>query len=80
MGKVSSVLSLKHVLVLSLALNVGLISRVLYEAEPRFCFEEKQKRVSSMADSSAREAHVSKKTDDISAAGGDGGAIINLDQ
>ncbi|KAM7471277.1 hypothetical protein LguiA_009460 [Lonicera macranthoides] len=89
MGKVSSVLSLKHVLVLSLALNVGLISRVLYEAEPRrFCFEEREKRVSLMAESSALEAHVSKKSDDLSSAGvggtesnygGDGGAIINLD-
>lgn len=63
MSNLSSVLSLRNVLMLSLALNVGLISRLVYEGESwrlhgGFCLEDKQKRATSMAESSP----VSKKT------------------
>ncbi|CAK9137565.1 unnamed protein product [Ilex paraguariensis] len=57
--KMWSVFSLKHVLVVSLALNVGLIFRVLYEGEKNlsgFCLENKE---AFMAEA---DAHVSKNT------------------
>lgn len=55
MGKLSGVFSLRHFLVLSLALNVALISRVVYEGEN---WREEQIRA-LMADASEKSAHVS---------------------
>ncbi|XP_059641949.1 tryptophan aminotransferase-related protein 2 [Cornus florida] len=69
----SRVLSLRHVLMVSLALNVGLILRVAYEGEIQraerslhggLCFEDGEKNRggwTSMADFSKDKAHLSQK-------------------
>ena len=55
MGKLSDVFSLKHFMVLSLTLNVALISRLVYEVEN--WWEEQIK--ASMADASEKSTRVS---------------------
>lgn len=86
-------MSIKHFLVVSLALNVGLISKILFIGdrgfEESYCFGNKEDPV--MVPVSREEKHVEKKdagmkptSDSFSptstAAHQDDGSIINLDQ
>ncbi|GFZ17436.1 hypothetical protein Acr_26g0007060 [Actinidia rufa] len=87
------VLSLRQVLMVSMALNVGLILRLGYVGETwraeqslhGFCLQEKsQSTVASMEASSQKVAHVSRVKQVVSIDGTeieDGGErVINLDQ
>lgn len=83
-------MSLKHLLVISLALNVGLISRILFVGDKRFedfyCLDNKE---ALGLEVSKEEAHVEKKDSSLKSsysflptttAAKDDGSIINLDQ
>ena len=85
MGKLSSVFSMRHFLVLSLALNVCLISRVVYEGEN---WREEEQSRALMADASQKSAHVSRSSPTPPSPStvtspeikDDGERVINLDQ
>uniref|UniRef100_A0A5B7B4M9 Putative tryptophan aminotransferase-related protein 2 n=1 Tax=Davidia involucrata TaxID=16924 RepID=A0A5B7B4M9_DAVIN len=90
MAKVPRVFSLWHVFMASLALNVGLIARVVFVGETLkpeqsingLCFETEHNKEAeiSMADASEKEAHVSQRTPLSPTEPEDGGEIvINVD-
>ncbi|KAK3037545.1 hypothetical protein RJ639_030353 [Escallonia herrerae] len=86
MGKVSAAFSLKHVLVLSLALNVGLILRFLHEGGAKNLEKENRDTAAGAgAVMASKEAHAGMTSSSSAGAaeavagGGDDGSVINLD-